>query len=166
MPKEFLKESNYIEDVRSEDALKDAITTYGFLESLPANMQFNAAALKTGHHILMRNLSPRIAGYLRTIPVTVGGCLKPFISRELIDADLKLIMMDTQKSIKNDIKKPKEERENICKTMHIRFEYLHPFEDGNGRMGRILLNLHRRALKLPFLIIKESEKDEYYKWFD
>jgi Fic family protein len=37
--------------------------------------------------------------------------------------------------------------------------------DGNGRIGRILLNWQRRYWNLPILIIKESEKEEYYKWF-
>ncbi len=166
MPREFLKQSNYIEDVRTEEALQEAIMAYAYLESLPVNMRFHVYAFMSSHNILMRNLSPRIAGKIRHIPVTVGGRLCPFISQDLIHNDLKLIMMDTQKSIKNDMKMPKEKREQMCKEMHIRFEFLHPFVDGNGRMGRILLNLHRRALKLPFLIIKESEKDEYFKWFN
>ncbi len=166
MPIKFLKESNYIEDERSEEALEDAIMSYAYLECLPPNLRFNSFGFLQAHYLLMNNLKRRIAGKFRTVPVTVGGSLKPFISRELIEADMALLMMDINKSVKNDVRKSIEEREKICKTFHIRFEYIHPFVDGNGRMGRILLNLHRRALKLPFLVIKESEKDEYYRWFD
>jgi fido (protein-threonine AMPylation protein) len=165
MLREFLQQSNYIENERSKDALEDALTAYGYLESLQVDMRFHEKAFRNAHYFLMHRLNASIAGLYRTIPVTVGGCLKPFISLDLLVSDMELILMDIKKSIKDDIKKPKEYKEKICKEMHIRFEYLHPFEDGNGRMGRILLNLHRRALKLPFLIIKESEKDEYYKWF-
>jgi len=50
--------------------------------------------------------------------------------------------------------------------MHINFEKIHPFIDGNGRIGRMLLNWQRVKLGLPVLVIKESEKQEYYKWFN
>lgn len=48
---------------------------------------------------------------------------------------------------------------------HIAFENIHPFIDGNGRMGRILLNWQRVKADLPILIIRESERQEYYSWF-
>jgi Fic family protein len=165
MPREFIKESNYIEDERSDQALEDSVRAYGYLEGLPVSMRFTMSAFKNAHGFIMDNLNARIAGKFRDVSVTVGGRLCLFISTELLDADMKLILRDIKKSIKDDIKKSKEERAEICKEMHIRFEFLHPFEDGNGRIGRILLNLHRRALKLPFLVIKESEKHDYYLWF-
>jgi Fic family protein len=166
MPRKFIVESNHIEDVRTEEAHEDALTAYGYLESLPVSLRCTMTAFKNAHWFLMQRLSPKIAGQFREIPVTIGDRYVPFISLELLEADMKFILMDIKKSTNEDIKKSKEEKEEICKAMHIRFEFLHPFEDGNGRIGRILLNLHRRALKLPFLVIKESEKDEYYRWFD
>ena len=49
---------------------------------------------------------------------------------------------------------------------HIWFEKIHPFEDGNGRTGRILMNIQRLNAGLPLLIIHEGkEQMEYYKWF-
>jgi Fic family protein len=48
---------------------------------------------------------------------------------------------------------------------HIRYERIHPFGDYNGRSGRILMNWQRIKAGLPLLVIKESEKSEYYKWF-
>jgi len=49
---------------------------------------------------------------------------------------------------------------------YIEFEEIHPFEDGNGRTGRILMNLQRIKLGLSLLIIHEGkEQMEYYKWF-
>jgi len=51
------------------------------------------------------------------------------------------------------------------KSMHIQFEKIHPFIDGNGRIGRILMNWHRLKLGLPIKIIIETEKYNYYKWF-
>ncbi len=36
----------------------------------------------------------------------------------------------------------------------------------NIRLGRIIYNAHRVKLGLPIHIIKESEKEEYYEWFN
>jgi DNA phosphorothioation-dependent restriction protein DptG len=58
------------------------------------------------------------------------------------------------------------DNERICKAYHIEFEGIHPFEDGNGRVGRILLNVHRISVGLPILIIHEgAEQMKYYEWF-
>jgi hypothetical protein len=61
---------------------------------------------------------------------------------------------------------PKSTKEVFIKQWHINFEGIHPFEDGNGRIGRILMNLQRLSVGLPILIIHEGEEQfEYYKWF-
>ena len=49
---------------------------------------------------------------------------------------------------------------------HAEFEKIHPFIDGNGRIGRMIMNWQRLKNGLPLLIIRESEKHEYYRWFE
>jgi|SRR3989344_668684 len=39
---------------------------------------------------------------------------------------------------------------------------IHPFEDGNGRTARLVMNSFRRTLGEPWHIIYEREKHEYY----
>lgn len=46
---------------------------------------------------------------------------------------------------------------------HAKFEYLHPFSDGNGRVGRTLLNYYLLTNDYPPLIVYEEDKIEYYK---
>lgn len=48
---------------------------------------------------------------------------------------------------------------------HLEFETIHPFGDGNGRIGRALMNLHLQRLGFPNIIIREKEKQEYYRGF-
>lgn len=48
---------------------------------------------------------------------------------------------------------------------HLQFESVHPFNDGNGRMGRILLNFQLNKLGLPDVIIRDKEKKTYYEAF-
>jgi len=46
---------------------------------------------------------------------------------------------------------------------HILFEIIHPFEDGNGRTGRILLNYLMISSGFPPVILKSKNKNIYYR---
>lgn len=58
------------------------------------------------------------------------------------------------------------ESQNILKIaayFHSQFEYLHPFADGNGRVGRTLLNYYLMINNHPPLIIFDEDKMLYYE---
>ncbi len=48
---------------------------------------------------------------------------------------------------------------------HLDFEHIHPFNDGNGRIGRVLINYQLLQLGFPPVIIRDKEKQTYYKSF-
>lgn len=55
-----------------------------------------------------------------------------------------------------------------CAVVHAQFEILHPFKDGNGRIGRLLIPLfffQKRALSSPMFYLSEfleEHREEYY----
>jgi len=54
--------------------------------------------------------------------------------------------------------------EKISK-FHLKFENVHPFNDGNGRIGRVLVSWQLIRLGFPPIIIRNKEKSDYYDSF-
>ena len=50
----------------------------------------------------------------------------------------------------------------LAATFHFRFVAIHPFDDGNGRMARILMNLFLMQAGYPIVVLRKDQKQEYF----
>lgn len=148
---EFINESNYIEREYNEEALEDSLEAWKYIKKLN-KIDLNSV-LET-HRILMNRLNNRIAGKMRNCNVRVGYNICP-------DYTLVNGLLNEWLRLHSNAK-----TEEKIKLAHVVFESIHPFEDGNGRTGRLILNWQRIKNNLPLLIIHTGEEQyEYYKWF-
>lgn len=147
---DFLRESNAIEDVYDQQSLWQAEAAW---EYLVAQKIITPTVVLQTHKILMafQPLAADEKGQFRKIPVWVGG--REGIPWQDIPIQINLWCNQTNKSPLTP------------KTLHVEYEKIHPFVDGNGRTGRMFLNWTRLQRKLPILVIKASERWKYYDWF-
>jgi len=157
---EFILQSNAIENEFSQEAFEDALASWEYAKTIELIQHSDIVEL---HRLLMKRLNPRIAGRYRTCDVYIGGHCKPYHSEEVFN--LALIEM-TNEMIASFKLLSEEEKEEACRNCHVMFENIHPFEDGNGRVGRIIYNWHRIQLGLPLHVIHTGEEQyNYYGWF-
>ena len=121
------------------------------------------------HEILMKGVRGEHAtpGWMRTSQNWIGG-------RNLMDAtyvpppvpEMQQCFSDLEKYIHSNAKEPALIQ---CALVHYQFEVIHPFVDGNGRIGRLLITfmlLEKKLLSQPLLYLSdffERHRNEYYK---
>lgn len=97
-------------------------------------------------------------GVYRRVPVKIMGAAHTTTEPYLIAEKMEELISNFSKSTEYIITK--------LARFHIEFESIHPFIDGNGRTGRLLINLELMKSGFPPIDIKFSDRTAYYNAFD
>lgn len=97
-------------------------------------------------------------GVYRKVPVKIMGAKHNPVQPYLIQPQMEQLLEVYRNSTEHII--PRLAR------FHIEFEGIHPFIDGNGRTGRLLVNLELMKAGYPPIDIKFTDRIAYYNAFD
>lgn len=97
-------------------------------------------------------------GVYRRVPVRIMGAKHEPVQPYLIEPCMEQLLQSYQESTEHIV--PRLAR------FHIEFEGIHPFIDGNGRTGRLLVNLELMKAGYPPIDIKFTDRISYYNAFD
>ncbi len=122
------------------------------LEALSKKQPVKELLAKELHTILMAGIRDD-AGRYRTHPVRITGSFVPTANYLKVPILMKELFAQKKS---NDYLKDSAH-------FHADFEKIHPFSDGNGRVGRLLLIGMLLAKNTPPAIIKRKKRPEYYK---
>lgn len=109
------------------------------------------------HKMLLTGINDDYAGRFRKEGeyAKIGTHIAP--GPEMLEVLMKDILFDYKNSSKYFVEK--------ISIFHLDFEVTHPFCDGNGRTGRVLINLQLQMLGLPPVIIRFKDRLNYVKKF-
>ncbi len=127
-------------------------------ESLQNNKNISIEFIKKLHSIIMDNILDNAGEFKKTENIIVGANFVP-TKPYLVQIELKEMLDNLEFRLINS--KCIEEKIEAIISEHIKFEKIHPFSDGNGRIGRLLMMYScLREEIAPFVITKE-EKNKY-----
>lgn len=144
--------------VREVFEAKNLARVVAYIRNKSQEVEINKEIILFLHQMLISGIKDEIAGRFRKTGeyVRVGTHIAPAPERveKMMDELLSGYVADITSFFVDKIAK-----------FHLEFETIHPFCDGNGRIGRVLINYQLQRLGFPGIIIRDKEKKEYYSTF-
>lgn len=146
--------------------LKDHLEAVGhrdaflYVQEVAQNgVELSQYVIKNIHSLVLMN-RPEDKGQYRRIPVRIMGAYTEPVQPYLIEP------MMNELIAKNEARKNEMTAVERIARFHLEFEGIHPFIDGNGRTGRLILNLELIRNGFPPINVKFTDRKRYYDAFD
>lgn len=126
-------------------------------ELVKDNVPISEGIIKQIHYLVLAD-KREDRGVYRRVPVRIMGAQHEPVQPYLIKPKMEQLLYDFAASTEHIVTK--------LARFHIEFEGIHPFIDGNGRTGRLLVNLELMKSGFPPIDIKFTDRIAYYNAFD
>lgn len=123
------------------------------------NKKLRETEIKNIHALVLID-RPEDKGTYRRIPVKIMGAYTEPVQPYMIEPRMTELLAENEKR-----KRAMHNIERIAR-FHLDFEDIHPFIDGNGRTGRLILNLELIRCGYPAINVKFADRKRYYDAFD
>lgn len=144
--------------------LKDHMEAVGHKEAfeyvselVKDNVPISENVIKQIHFLVLADKKDD-RGVYRRVPLRIMGAQHEPVQPYLIEPKMEQLLRDFKESSEHIVTK--------LARFHIEFEGIHPFIDGNGRTGRLLVNLELMKAGYPPIDIKFTDRITYYNAFD
>lgn len=144
--------------------LKDHMEAIGHKEAfefvselVKDNVPISESVIKQIHYLVLAD-KKEDRGVYRKVPVRIMGAKHEPVQPYLIEPKTEQLLHDFAESTEHIVTR--------LARFHIEFEGIHPFIDGNGRTGRLLVNLELMKAGFPPIDIKFTDRLAYYNAFD
>ena len=144
--------------------LKDHIEAVGHKEAfdyvrelVKENAPLTESVIKQIHYLVLAGKKDD-RGVYRRVPVRIMGAHHEPVQPCLIAPKMEQLLLDYAASEDHIVTK--------LARFHIEYEGIHPFIDGNGRTGRLLVNLELMKAGYPPIDIKFTDRAAYYNAFE
>ena len=131
--------------------VKNSITAFNLIKN--NKFKLNQHQIINLHKLLVENLGIKI-GY-KKVNIIVNN--KPTIPAGQVRSEMKALLDWWQ-----DNKKCQRHPLALATDFHQRIEYIHPFEDGNGRVGRLLFNFILMQFNYPPILFLHQNQRSYF----
>lgn len=134
---------------------KDAF--YFVRDQVKEQAPLSERVIKQIHYLVLAD-KEEDRGVYRRVPVRIMGAKHEPVQPYLIQPKMEQLLEAYKNSTEHIIPR--------LAQFHIEFEGIHPFIDGNGRTGRLLVNLELMKAGYPPIDIKFADRVAYYNAFD
>ena len=157
----------YIPRAMNLRELNEVINYKSFMQYIRDNLHslppLSLERIKNIHFLLCQNAIDGVAGTFKTIPNMIIGASFTPTQPYMVITELQEWILNLEAQLESQTKESIIEA--ICR-QHIAFEHIHPFADGNGRVGRALMVYICLQKCIAPIVVTKEDKAEYISYLN